>query len=90
MRPGADHHIQWGRYADREVLQWLNTVFGNVKNAFHGTYHSVSDKHLPCYPAEFCSRFNRRLQLHTMVNRLAYVALRTQPVPQRVLKLAEV
>ena len=79
-----------GKYNDRKVFQWLNTVLGNVKNALHGTYHSVSDKHLPRYLAEFCYRFNRRFQLHTMVNRLAYVALRTLPVPQRVLRLAEV
>lgn len=38
----------------------------------------------------FCYRFNRRFQLHEMVNRLAYVALRTPPMPQRLLKLAEI
>ena len=79
-----------GKYDDRKVFQWLNTVLGNVKNALHGTYHAISAQHLPRYLAEFCYRFNRRFQLHAMVNRLAYVALRTQPVPQRLLKLAEV
>ena len=79
-----------GKYDDRKVFQWLNTVIGNVKNALHGTHHAISGRHLPRYPAEFCYLFNRRFQLHTMVDRLAYVALRTQPVPQRLLKLAEV
>jgi hypothetical protein len=65
-------------------------VIGNVKNALHGTRHAVSGRHLPRYLAEFCYRFNRRFQLHTMVDRLTYVALRTQPVPQHLLKLAEV
>jgi len=79
-----------GKYDDRKVFQWLNTVIGNVKNALHGTYHAISGRHLPRYLAEFCYRFNRRFQLNTMVDRLTYVALRTQPVPQRLLKLAEV
>jgi hypothetical protein len=79
-----------GKYDDRKVFQWLNTVIGSVKNALHGTHHAISGRHLPRYLAEFCYRFNRRFQLHTMVDRLTYVALRTQPVPQHLLKLAEV
>jgi hypothetical protein len=46
-------------------------VIGNVKNALHGTHHAVSGRHLPRYLAEFCYRFNRRFQLHTMVDRLS-------------------
>ena len=34
-------------------------------------------------------RFNRRFSLCEMFPRLVYVALRTPPVPKRVLKLAE-
>ena len=79
-----------GKYDDRKVFQWLNTVVGNVKNAMHGTHHALSRRHLPRYLAEFCYRFNRRFQLNTMVDRLTYIALRTQPVPQRLLKLAEI
>jgi len=81
---------QNGRYDDGKVFQWLNTVIGNVKNALRGTHHAVSENHLSRYLGEFCYRFNRRFQLDTMVDRLAYVALRTQPLPQRLLKLAEV
>jgi len=73
-----------------KVFEWLNTVIGNVKSALHGTYHALSNKHLPRYLAEFCYRFNRRFQMHTMVDKLVYVALRTHPVPQRLLMLAEV
>ncbi len=40
------------------VFQWLNTVIGNVKNALHGTYHAISNRHAPRYLAEFCYRFN--------------------------------
>ena len=78
------------KYDERKVFQWLNTVIGNVKNALHGTYHAISARHLPRYLAEFCYRFNRRFELHTMVDRLLYCALRTEPIPQRLLKLAEV
>ena len=46
-------------------------------------------KHLPRYLAEFSYRFNRRFSLSEMFSRLAFVALRTAPMPYRVLKLAE-
>ena len=78
------------KYDERTVFRWLNTVIGNVKNALRGTYHAISGRHLPRYLAEFCYRFNRRFELHTMVDRLLYCALRTEPIPQRLLKLAEV
>lgn len=71
-------------------FKWVNTMIGNVKNSIRGTYHAVSKKHVPRYLAEFCYRFNRRFQLDQMIERLAYVAVRTAPMPQRLLKLAEV
>lgn len=77
-------------YDEFKVFTWVNTMIGNIKKAIHGTYHAVSKKHLPRYLAEFCYRFNRRFQLHEMVNRLLCAALKTPPIPQRLLKLAEV
>jgi transposase-like protein len=72
---------------------WVNTMIGNVKNAITGTYHSIGGKHghkhLPRYLAEFSYRFNRRFRLDSMLPRLAHVALRTPPMPYRLLKLAE-
>ena len=47
-------------------------------------------KHVPRYLAEFEYRFNRRYRLETMIPRLAYVALRTAPMPYSLLKLADV
>lgn len=73
----------------REEFMWVNTMIGNVKRAIDGTYHSINPKHLPRYLAEFCYRFNRRFQLDNMLPRLAYVAVRTPPMPGRFLKLAE-
>jgi transposase-like protein len=73
----------------REEFAWVNTMIGNVKRAINGTYHAINPRHLPRYLAEFCYRFNRRFQLDDMLPRFAYVAVRTPPMPARLLKLAE-
>ena len=75
--------------AQHPALSWVNTILGNIKRSLHGSYHRVSSKHLPRYLAEFSYRFNRRFSLREMFPRLVHVALRTPPVPNRVLKLAE-
>lgn len=73
----------------KKEFTWVNTMIGNVKNAITGTYHAVKPQHLPRYLAEFCYRFNRRFQLEDMLPRFAYVAVRTPPMPNRLLKMAE-
>jgi len=70
-------------------FKWVNTIIGNVKRSFHGTFHAISKKHFPLYLAEFCYRFNRRFDLRQLIPRFTYVALRTPPMPQRLLKIAE-
>ena len=75
--------------AKHPTFKWVNTILGNVKNAITGTYHSVSEKHVPRYLAEFEYRFNRRYDLSAMIERLAFVALRTPPMPYRLLTMAE-
>jgi transposase-like protein len=74
----------------RQVLTWVDTMIGNVKNAMHGTYHAIRGKHLPRYLAEFSYRFNRRYDLAGMLARLATAAAHTPPIPYRLVKLAEV
>jgi transposase-like protein len=71
------------------AFKWVNTTLGNIKCAITGTYRAVRDKHVPRYLAEFEYRFNRRYDLPAMMPRLGYVALRTPPMPYRLLKLAE-
>lgn len=71
-------------------FKWVNTILGNIKTAVVGTYKAVRGKHVPRYLAEFEYRFNRRYRLETMIDRLAYVSLRTAPIPYRLLKLADV
>jgi hypothetical protein len=41
------------------------------------------------YLAEFCYRFNRRFLLEDMIPRLGNAAVRTPPMPQRLLSMAE-
>jgi transposase-like protein len=71
-------------------FKWVNTVLGNIKAAMVATYRAVRAKHVPRYLAEFEYRFNRRYRLETMIDRLAYVSLRTPPMPYALLKLADV
>src|SRR5687768_1618261 len=72
------------------TFKWVNTLLGNLKNSVAGTYHAIREKHVPRYLAQFQYRFNRRYRLGDMIPRLAWVALRTPPMPYRLLKLAEV
>lgn len=91
---GIEHEaiVSGGGGASMEILalQWVNIILGNLKNSMHGTYHAITGKHLPRYLAEFNYRFNRRFRLDQLVDRLIADAVRTPPIPQRLLKLAEV
>ncbi len=85
IKPGS------GKQAARTpAFKWVNTALSNIKAALVGTYRAVREKHVPRYLAEFEYRFNRRYDLKTMIPRLAFVALRTAPMPYRLLKLADV
>lgn len=66
---------------------WVNTVLGNLKSALRSTYHAVRPKYAQRYLAEFQYRFNRRVNLCSMFSRLIFIALRTLPMPERLLKL---
>jgi hypothetical protein len=89
------HHtpiVTGGGAASMEILalQWVNIMLGNLKNALHGSYHAFRGKHLPRYLAEFNYRFNRRFRLDLITDSLLRDAVRTPPMPQRLVKLAEV
>ena len=71
-------------------IPWVNTALGNIKVAITGTYRAINSKHVPRYLAEFEYRFNRRYDLAAMIPRLTWAAVRTAPMPYRLLKLAEV
>ena len=69
-------------------FKWVNTVLGNIKGSITGTYRGAK-KHAARTLAEFEYRFNRRFDLTTIIPRLGYAAVRTQPMPYRLLKLTE-
>lgn len=74
---------------DKAEFIWVNTMISNVKTAIQGCCHSINHKHLPRYFAEFCYRFNRRFNLKDMLPRFLCVAMKTPPMPKRLLTLAE-
>ena len=71
------------RAASLAPFRWVNTTLGNVKTAIAGTYHHVSAKHAQQYLTSFAYRFNRRSQLDSIVERLAWAAVHTAPHPYR-------
>lgn len=73
-----------------KIFQWVNTMIGNVKKAIHGTYHAVRPKHVPRYLAECCFRLNNRFYMGAMVGALIRYSAVTKPIPQRIIKIAEV
>jgi transposase-like protein len=72
------------RAASWSPFRWVNTALGNIKTAIVGTYHHVSPRHAPSYLASYAYRLNRRRQLDSIVERLAWAAVRTAPQPYRV------
>lgn len=77
-----------GRNVWNPAFKWVNTVLGNIKNAIASTYR-IASKHAARRLAEFEYRFNRRFDLAAMIPHLASIAVRTAPMPYRLLKLAE-
>ena len=72
------------RAANWAPFRWVNTTLGNIKTALVGTYRHVSPKHAPSYLASFAYRFNRRRQLDSIIERLAWAAVHTAPQPYRL------
>ena len=91
---GCSHEIiktgSGPRAAQTPAFKWVNTALGNIKAAITGTCRSINRKHVPRYLAEFEYRFNRRYDLTAMIKPLSWAAVRTPPMPYRLLKLAEV
>jgi transposase-like protein len=73
------------RATNRAPFRWVNTTLGNIKTALVGTYHHVSPKHAPSYLASFAYRFNRRRQLDSIIERLAWAAVHIAPQPYRLI-----
>ena len=72
---------------ENDQFYWVNTALGNLKSALRSTYHSFKPKYAQRYLSEFQYRFNRRFELKNFIPRLAIVALKTPPMPERLLKI---
>lgn len=92
MEGGCKHepHVTTGnKHVQNSTFKWVNTSLGNIKGSLLATYKKISPKHVPRYLASFAYRYNRRFDLASIMIRLPWVALRTPPMPYRLLKLAE-
>jgi hypothetical protein len=69
-------------------FNWVNTILGNLKTALSGTFHKLSKSHLQRHLSTFVYRFNRRYKLQDMLKRFTWVALRTPPMPRKLLTIA--
>ena len=66
-------------------FKWVNTTLGNIKAAITGTYRQISPAHAGRYLASFAWRYNRRFDLDSLIPRLVHSAVRTRPLPYRML-----
>lgn len=84
---GCDHQaIIIGPRKPNQVPEfaWLNTILGNLKTSFSGTYHAFHfAQYGSRYLAAFAYRFNRRFHLDTLPARLLVVAATIGPRPAR-------
>lgn len=68
----------------------VNTVLGNLKTAFAGTYHAFNfRKYATHYLAEVQYRFNRRFDLASILKRLVRAAAIAAPCPATTIRAAE-
>lgn len=78
------------RSTDMPCFVWVNTLLGNLKTALAGTYHAFDfRKYAHRYLAEYQYRFNRRVDLKTIMPRLLRAAAETGPRPEAWLRAAE-
>ena len=71
-----------------QSFRWVNTILdATSRTPVRGTYQAIRPKYAQRYLSEFEYRFNRRFDLPDIIPRLVYVALRTPPMPEKLLKL---
>ena len=92
---GAEHHptVTGGGTQSAKLPQFkaINTLLGNLKTAFSGTYHAFDFvKYAHRYLAEAQYRFNRRFNLNSILPRLLRAACLTSPCNAQFIRAAEV
>jgi len=86
---GDLHGLSGPHAAKTSAFKWVNTALSNIKAAVVGTYRAMREKHAPCYLTEFEYRINRICDISEMIPRLAFLAIRTLPMPYLLLKVAD-
>ena len=75
---------------DLLLLQWLNTILGNVKTGLSVSYHAFKvGKYGNRHMGEIAYRFNRRFHLQSLNQRLLVASVACAPCPERLLRSAE-
>lgn len=65
---------------DLPKFKWVNTVLGNLKTTFAGTYHALKHrKYAAHYLGAFTYRFSRRFNLRDLVVRAIVDVARAGP-----------
>ena len=71
-------------------FRWINTLLGNLKTSFSGTFHAFNfDKYARRYLGGYCFRFNRRFSMVAMTERIANAVCCCRPATERDLRVAE-
>ncbi|MBD2551499.1 transposase [Microcystis elabens FACHB-917] len=75
---------------DLPQFRWINTLLGNLKTSFNGTFHAFNfDKYARRYLGGYCFRFNRRFSLAAMTERIANAVCCCIPCTEWDLRVAE-
>lgn len=61
------------------IRAWSRTIISNARAFIAGTYHGVSEKHLPRYLCEYEYRFNRRFRLNRIFDGIVTAAAQCKP-----------
>ena len=88
------HHravVTGGKHPDDlPQFRWINTLLGNLKTSFSGTFHAFNfDKYARRYLGGYCFRFNRRFSMSGMTERIANAVCCCMPLTERDLRVAE-
>ena len=76
--------------SDLPQFRWINTLLGNLKTSFNGTFHAFNfDKYARRYLGGYCFHFNRRFSMAAMSERIANAVCCCMPCTERDLWVAE-
>jgi len=65
-------------------FHWINTLLGNLKTSFNGTFHAFNfDKYACRYLGGYCFLFNRRFSMVAMTDRIPNAVCCSMPCTER-------